>query len=98
VKTQSIGSSFPQIQVTDGGEIDLDGRGTLRGGGVPFYPSMPRRSRVVADLASSLFGFRDEFYSSFDLGAKGMKHDLHSAPVHSLHESTLVCDTVRLYY
>lgn len=86
------------MQVADGGEIDLDGRGTLRVGGVPFYPSVPGRSRVVADLASSLFDFRDEFCSSFDLGAQGMKHDLHNAPVHSLHESTLVCDTVRLYY
>lgn len=98
MKTHFIGSSFPQIQVTGGGEIDLDGRGTLRGGGVPFYPSVPGRSKVVADLASYLFSFRDEFCSSFDLGAKGMKHDLHSAHVHSLHESTLVCDTVRLYY
>jgi hypothetical protein len=70
----SLGGRFPQMQVTDGGELDLDGGGTLRGGGVAFRPCVPGSARVVADpLASSLFGGREEFCASFDLGAKGMK-------------------------
>lgn len=63
----SLGGRFPQMQVTDSGELDLDGGGTLRGGGVAFRPCVPGRARVVADpLDSSLFGGR-EF---FDLGTK----------------------------
>lgn len=70
----SLGGRFPQMQVNDSGELDLDGGGTLRGGGVAFCPCVPGSARVVTDpLASSLFGGREEFCASFDLGAKGMK-------------------------
>jgi hypothetical protein len=71
VPANSIGGGFPQMHVTCGEEIDLDGGhtvpGTFHGG--PFRLAVPARARVVADpLASTMFSCRDELPSSFDQG------------------------------
>jgi hypothetical protein len=71
VPANSIGGGFPQMHVTCGEEIDLDGGhtvpGTFHGG--PFRPAVPARARVVADpLASTMFSCRDELPSSFNQG------------------------------